>query len=232
MTRLFLTLLLALAVSSAANADDKEKKSEKPGKGRNKNVISLFDGKTLKGWKLTEFGGDGEVSVKDGNLLLEQGADLTGITWADAKKIPRTNYEISCEAQRVDGGDFFCGLTIPVQDSACSLILGGWGGGVCGISCLNGADASENETTFYREFKKGQWYKVRMRVTDDRIRAWIDEKEIIDVNTGDVKVDVRIEVELSKPLGFATWQTTAALRKIKLRKLTPKEVEQEATRGE
>jgi hypothetical protein len=33
------------------------------------------------------------------------------------------------------------------------------------------------------------------------------------------KVDIRLEVELSKPLGIASWKTKAALRDIRLRRL-------------
>ena len=35
---------------------------------------SLFDGKTLKNWKSTNFGGEGKVSVENGVLVLVQGS--------------------------------------------------------------------------------------------------------------------------------------------------------------
>ncbi len=211
-------LIMVIAICSSAIADDKPQK--KGPKKADKGVVKLFDGKTLAGWKLTEFGGEGDVSVKDGQLVMELGSDLTGITWKDPKKLLKTNYEISLEAMRVDGFDFFCGLTVPVKKDFCSLIIGGWGGGVCGISCIDGYDASENDTTSYREFKSKQWYRIRLRVSDTRIRAWIDDKEIVDQDIRGKKIKVRGEVELSQPLGFASWQTTAALRKIQMRKLS------------
>ncbi len=181
--------------------------------------VSLFDGKTLKGWSIPNFGGQGAVSVEDGTIVLELGNDLTGITWKDEKTLPRTNYEISLEAMRVEGSDFFCGLTFPVKDDPCSLIIGGWGGGVCGLSTIDGLDASENDTTYYRPFEKGKWYKIRLRVTDDKISAWIDDKEIVEQDLEGRKISIRFEVELSQPLGIASWQTTAAIRKIRLRRL-------------
>ncbi len=220
---LLCTLALALLTGSAV-AEEKAGKSTKK-KGQKRGVTALFDGKTLKGWKKTNFGGEGEVEVKDGNLMLHVGSDLTGVTIADGAKLPTNNYEISCEAQRVDGSDFFCGMTFPIHKGHCSLILGGWGGGVCGISCIDGADASENETSFYREFKKGQWYKVKVRVTDSELKAWIDDKEIFTVeDLKGRKFDTRIEVDLTKPLGFCTWQTSAALRKIEVRRFGNKKV--------
>ena len=221
------TLVCTLALSLLAGIAAAEEKADKAAKkkGEKRNVTSLFDGKTLKGWKLSNFGGDGEVEVKDGNLVLNVGSDLTGVTIADGTKLPTNNFELSCEAQRVDGSDFFCGMTFPVHKGHCSLILGGWGGGVCGISCLDGADASENETTFYREFKKGQWYKVKVRVTDNELKAWIDGKEIFTVEDLKTrKIDTRIEVDLTKPLGFCTWQTSAALRNIEVRRFVDKQV--------
>ena len=51
---------------------------------------------------------------------------MTGITWTN--EMPRMGYEISLEAMRVEGSDFFCGLTFPVGKDYLSLIVGGWGG--------------------------------------------------------------------------------------------------------
>lgn len=183
------------------------------------NVQKLFDGKTLAGWKSTEFGGEGEVRVEEGAIVLEMGNNMTGITWTDAAKLPVIDYEISCEAKRIDGDDFFCGLTFPVRDKALTLILGGWGGATVGLSSLNDADASSNETTSYIDFDRDRWYKVRLRVTADKIQAWLDDKAIIDVGITDKRLSVRSETELSRPLGFSTWLTKAALRNIEVRRL-------------
>ena len=58
-----------------------------------------------------------------------------------------SDYEVTLEAMRVDGNDFFCGMTFPAGKDPCTLIVGGWGGTVVGLSSINGMDASENETT-------------------------------------------------------------------------------------
>src|SRR5690606_26771470 len=118
--------------------------------------------------------------------------------------LPKINYEISLEARRVLGGDFFVGLTIPVKEAYCSLIMGGRGGGVIGISSLDGYDASENETTTYHAFKNDQWYKVRLQVTDKQIRVWQDDEKMVDVDISDKRINTRLEVGLSEPLGLAT----------------------------
>jgi len=178
---------------------------------------SLFDGQTLKGWKSTEFGGEGTVEVKDGAILLGVGNDLTGVNYQ--RPVPHRNYEVSLEARRVDGSDFFCGLTFPVKDDPCSLIIGGWGGGVCGLSSIDGLDASENSTTKYREFETGRWYTIRLRVTDAKIEAWIDKDQIVNQSLAGKKISVRSEVEASRPFGIASYRTLAALRNIRLREL-------------
>jgi len=181
--------------------------------------MSLFDGKTLGDWKITDFGGQGKVYVKDGAIYLEQGNDMTGINWAGP--LVRMNYEITLEAMRVSGSDFFCGLTFPVNESYCSLILGGWGGTVCGLSNIDYYDAANNETTRIVSFETGKWYHVRLRVTPNRIQAWVEEEadQLVDMDITGRKIDTRIEVDLSQPLGVATWQTAGAVRNIKLRKL-------------
>src|ERR1039458_8713934 len=118
----------------------------------------LFDGKTLTNWAVTDFAGHGPVSVASGQINIGMGAELSGINWTNGT-LPKTDYEISLEAIKVDGGDFFCGLTFPVADSSCSLIIGGWGGGVIGLSSLDGNDASENETTRSKALETGHWYQ-------------------------------------------------------------------------
>ena len=206
---LLLSLLMIVVSSWAVAAHAEEKAAE---------WQSLFDGKTLKGWKSTDFAGHAEVEVKDGRIILPQGNDMTGVTYTG--EFPTMNYEISLDAMRVDGSDFFCGLTFPVGKEPCSLIVGGWGGGVVGLSSINGFDASENETTEYKSFEKGRWYHVRLQVTKGRIQAWIDKERIVDVDSSDKKFSIRSEVELSQPMGVSSWCTSAALRDIKLRKIT------------
>jgi len=178
---------------------------------------SLFVGRTLHGWKVTQFGGEGTVDVKDSQLRLGVGNDLTGVTID--RPIPRTNYEVTLDAKRVEGSDFFCGMTFPVKNDSCSLILGGWGGGVCGLSSIDGNDAHENETTKYKKFDNGRWYAVRLRVTDSKIEAWLDKEQIVDQELADHSISIRIEVEASKPFGLASYDTRAALRNIRIRRL-------------
>jgi hypothetical protein len=183
---------------------------------------SLFDGKTLAGWKVTDFGKEGKVEVVDGAIVMERGKKMTGVTYAK-DDFPKMDYELTFEGKKIDGEDFFATTTFPVADSFCSLVLGGWGGQVVGLSNIDGQNASENETTTSKEFKKGQWYKIRLRVTATRIQAWIDEKQYVDQDIKDRRLSLHIFSTPSKPLGFATWDTTGAVRDIKVRPLTDEE---------
>jgi hypothetical protein len=177
----------------------------------------LFDGKTLYGWKPTDFVGQNEVLVEDGKIVMRVGEDLTGINYTN--EVLRMNYEIYLEAMRVDGSDFFCGLTFPVGQDPCTLIVGGWGGGLVGFSSIDGGDAANNETTRYKSFETGKWYRIRLRVTPGHLEAWIEDEKLEDVDISGRNLSVRIEVERSKPFGIATWRTTSAIRDIRWRKL-------------
>lgn len=186
----------------------------------------LFDGQTLKGWKVAEFGGEGKVYVKDGAIVMERGDMMSGIAWA-GDPLPKVDYELTLEGKRIDGSDFFCTTTFPVDDSFCSFVVGGWGGTVVGLSSINGYDASENETNKFREFKNNQWYRIRIRVTKAKIQAWIDNDDMVDLDRQGKKISIRWECEPCRPLGIATWCTTGAVRDIRIRLLKPEETQPE-----
>ncbi len=178
----------------------------------------LFDGKSLAGWKQSDFLGAGKVSVDKGVITIGSGA-LTGITWAGSTMpFPSTNYEIRIEAARLKGSDFFAGITFPVGESFCTWINGGWGGEVVGLSSLDGADASMNETTLNWKFETGRWYALRLRVTPARISAWIDDEQVINAAIAGKWIALREgEIDRSVPFGIATYSTVASVRKIEWR---------------
>ena len=211
MRTLTATLCLTLALLCAWPLFADETK-EKP-KAR-----SLFNGKDMELWQVPEFGGEGQVEVKEGSIVMPQGVMLTGITYKK-DDLPKTNYEVTWEARRTMGLDFFAALTFPVKDSHCSFIPGGWGGAGVGLSSINGDDASENETTTYVAFDDNKWYHFTLRVTDKKIEAWVEDKQVINVNIEGKKITTRNEVDLSKPLGFSAWQSTGEIRKIEIREL-------------
>jgi hypothetical protein len=178
---------------------------------------SLFDGESLAGWKAPQFGGEGKVYVEKGAIVMETGSSMTGVTWTG--DVPRNNYELSLEGMKLEGSDFFCTTTFPVGDDPCSLVVGGWGGGVVGLSNVDFHDASNNPTMKIIWFKEKQWYRVRIRVSDAAIEAWIDDEQLINQPRKGHKFGIRSEVELCCPLGICTWVTKGAVRNIRIRAL-------------
>jgi hypothetical protein len=192
----------------------------------------LFNGKDLTGWKKTPYVAPGEIRVLSADpkeerptgapigpaIYLGAGDDLTGITYTNP--VPTTNYEIRLQAMRVSGSDFFCGLTFPVGTNFCTLVVGGWGGTIVGISSIDGYDASENETSTTMEFERGRWYDIGVRVWPDRLQVTLDGKKIIDVHIAGRRVHMRPgEIEEGMPFSISTWRTAAAIRDIRIRRL-------------
>ncbi len=173
----------------------------------------LFEGD----WHTTPFGGQGVQSYAEGTLILEPGEPLTGITWSSP--LPPRNYEIELLAARLAGSDFFLGLTFPVEEEFLTLILGGWGGALCGLSCLDGEDAAHNETKFFMGFEEGRDYRVRLKVDAGEVRVWIEGERVIDVETRGRELSLRPEVEASAPLGVATFQTRGRIQGLRWREL-------------
>ncbi len=181
----------------------------------------LFNGKDIKGWQINNFGGAGEVKVEDGKIVIGTGVALTGIKRTN--DLLKINYEVEVQAMKIEGNDFFCALTFPVQDSNATLVVGGWGGSLVGVSSIDGMDASENEYTQYLKFDNNKWYTIRLRVTDKKIQAWIDKDRIIDADIAGKKISMRPgEIEDAAPFGISTYQTTAAVRDVKIRSIPAK----------
>jgi hypothetical protein len=204
-------VLLALALLSPAPARQPDKADP--------SWKALFDGKTLEGWKPSDFYGAGPVKVKDGAVLMEKGKIMTGVTYTRGD-FPKMDYEFTLEAMKVAGDDFFATTTFPVGDAFCSFVVGGWGGRVVGLSSIDSEDASQNETRTNRELKAGQWYRLRVRVSAKRIEAWIDKDKVVDLDTTDRRISIRVECNASKPFGIATYETTGAVRDVRVRLLS------------
>jgi Domain of Unknown Function (DUF1080) len=193
--------------------------------------LVLFDGKSLEGWKKVESFKAGAVKVEDGAIVIETGGPTTSVV-STRTDLPTTDYELSFEAKRTTGQDFFAAATFPVGKSFITLVNGGWGGGVTGLSSINGSDASENETRRFVKYQDNTWYRFRVQVTDEVIRCWIDDKETFVVNYKGQQVKTRIETRSSQPLGFASYRSTGAVKSVQVRKLTAAEIAANNKAGE
>jgi 3-keto-disaccharide hydrolase len=219
-------LVLSLFATASASADDRpETKPAKDAVWK-----SLFDGKSMAGWKSAGYIGGGKIEIKDGAVVMGKGDRMTGIAY-QGKDFPTMDYEVVLEGKKLAGDDFFCTTTFPVGKDFCSLVVGGWGGQVVGLSSLNHMDASENDTATSKEFKKDQWYRVRIRVSKDRIQAWIDDKQMVDADTTDRRISIRFECDNCKPFGVCSWDTVGAVRDIRVRTLTEAEKKEAAKKN-
>jgi hypothetical protein len=62
-----------------------------------------------------------------------------------------------------------------------------------------------------------------VRVEPHQIRCWINRKLVVYQDIEDRKITTRNEVNLNQPLGFATWETRAALKNIQVREFKIKQ---------
>lgn len=195
---------------------DAEKKADAAKKEKDSGWRPLLPAKGLGKWEVTDFGGEGEVTWDGKQLRLGIGQPMTGLHNPN-DLLPAEDYELSLRAQRVKGGDFFCCLTFPVGKQRCSFVAGGWGGSVTGISMVNGADASENETSSYSDFENGKWYQIKVQVTKESVKVWIDDEESVDLSRKYADLETRIEVYGQEPLGVCSFMTEALIEEFKWR---------------
>lgn len=193
---------------------------------------SLLPAKGKGNWETIDFGSNGENFVTDGVMTIESGEMLSGMRLVD-DDLPAKNYEITLETKRTDGIDFFCGLTFPVNQDHCCLIVAGWSGAVVGLSCIDDYDAGSksNPTRQLIGFEDDQWYRIRLRVLENRIVAWIDDQCIIDQDIQGKKISLRGDTVSCRPLGLCTFQTTSLTRKMTIRQFTLKAGDAQANDG-
>jgi len=215
---IFPIIVILFLAGCAGGKKQPEKAAQKPlPEILNEDGTLLFNGENLNNWKITEFGTQGPVYVSEGKIVLNYGDGCTGVTWD--KDFPKVNYKVTLEARKTSGNDFFCGMTFPVNEEFCSLIVGGWGGPVVGLSCIDGNDAANNETRILKQFEKDIWYKITLEVTEEYITATVDGEQLVHFNYPNHELYVRPEVNLSRPFGICSWVTTAELRNIQLKLL-------------
>lgn len=183
---------------------------------------TLFDGRSLDGWQATEFGGEGTVAVREGAVALDFGSPMTGITWIGVpslQSMPPEGYELAVEAARVAGQDFFAAITFPVGDAALTLVLGGWGGTVCGLSQIDGQDAAYNPTRRLRSFERLRRYEARIQVLPDRVAVTLDGEPLCEVMRPGSRLSLRSEMLPCQPLGIAAYNTQALIHQVRWRPL-------------
>ena len=180
----------------------------------------LLDAPHAAAWRPAGMENEGKAFVKEGEITTGIGAPMTGITFTawESLGVPRDRYIIEYEAMRAEGADFFGSITFPVRDSGLTFIMGGWGGGLTGVSSIDDLDASENMTRGNFAFENNRWYRVRIEWQDENLRITIDERPFVNVNLKGRQTGLRYgEISKCLPLGFASYFTTGRIRRIVVR---------------
>jgi formylglycine-generating enzyme required for sulfatase activity len=177
----------------------------------------IFDGKTLDGWRQPS--GDlfrgGNADVQEHCMILQ--AEALGAGIVATRPVPTINYEVAIEAKRVTGWDFGS-TTFPIGHQVCTFYLGGNpNGDTVGLGRLDGLSYDNNATASRIEFQADRWYKIRLRVTAERIWAWIDDAEVVNVAVREH--EFRTDHPGMAPFGLYAWNGKAAIRSIRLRQL-------------
>lgn len=106
---------LILASQGASIAQEPKETSKESSKQESKvQWKKVLPESGLEGWEKTNFGGEGLVEIKDGVLVLMPGEPMTGVNKL-GKDFPTEDFEMQWQAQRLDGSDFFVGITFPRQ---------------------------------------------------------------------------------------------------------------------
>ena len=162
---------------------------------------------------------DCNVHAEDGQLIFETGGMGTSIAWTRA--FPRADYEVSVEARRLEGNGAFCHMAFRVGATHCFLVVGGMGN-IVALDEVDKLNMHGNETTTRMDFEQERWYTIRLRVTRERVVVWLGDRKVIDLSGAADRLSLPFAWQGLMPFGVGTWQTKAAMRNIKLRRLRPK----------
>ena len=188
-------------------------------------TVALFNGKDLSGWKAADIWGNGKVeALSNGVVSCGIGKPLTGLAYTNT--FPTMSYEVKMEALRKEGSDFFVAMTIPVESNACTVVIGGWGGGLCGISSINFMDASENQYSEGVVFKNDVWYTLRVRVTPGLLEVFLNDTlytaKVPFESSSAFTLRAGSDIDKTKPFGLATYETKALWRNLTVTALEKK----------
>ena len=203
----YLLPIAAIACSTFAHAEDKTETPAKAGE-----VIELFDGKTLKGWKIV--GGNGQYKVEDG-CILGYGKNVKGNTFLRTEKTYgdfELTYEFKFDDRTGNSGLMFRALQKPSEDG---------NGRVNGYQCegdnkdrswtagiydearrgwlfptkSKGDEEAKKRADFTAQgnklFKWKEWNKITIRCQGSRIQTWLNGELRADFTDTDEKNDTR-----------------------------------------
>ena len=114
-------------LAQIAAAEKPEPPPTKPPDGKQRaGWLSLFDGRTLEGWRVVAegcFAKHGKVNVENGHVVLKTSGQCTAI--ASTRRLPAADYEVELELLREDGAaKELCTVYVPAGGSTCGFVVG------------------------------------------------------------------------------------------------------------
>jgi len=183
---------------------------------------SLFDGESLDGWRVATqhwFADHGKVTVTDGRVVLGRGPMNTGVVWTG--QFPETDYEVMLEVMRLEGDSVFADLLFPVAGSHCVLVVHSK---LVSLDRLDGRSGNDHPAAQEFLFEPKRWYRLRLRVTRERVQAWVEDQRLIDLPTAEHRWSIRPDFAALRPFAIFNYQGASALRNIRVRRLPPEGV--------
>ena len=182
----------------------------------------LFDGKSKEGWKPVpkegSFARPGDVSLEDGAIVMGPGNPHTGVLWTGP--LPKGSYELTYEAMKLAGPYQFGYVAFPVGDGMCALDMGGGARhNIVGLSGVDGKPFTGNLTTRRIGLRHNQWYRVRVRVSGEKIEVWLDDSQIVDLPRAGHTFSAALPGG-ARSFAFFGYKNTCAVRDIRARALS------------
>lgn len=186
--------------------------------------VDLLGPQRLEQWQAAGIVEEGDFQVREAELVLGIGAPMTGCKFLGWSQLGISGaYELRYEALREKGEDIFgmCTFPVPKREAHMTFVIGGWGGVLTGFSSIDFRDASENSTRAEQRFANGRWYKVRLEIGAEELKAWVEEKLVANVSIKGRQIGLRPgDVDHCLPMGFATWGTQGRIRGLQVRPKT------------
>jgi len=183
---------------------------------------ALFDGATLDGWRIVREGGDfarpGNVRVDHSRIMLDEGTPATGMAWT--RPFPTEDYELVVDAMRMAGRFNFCDVIFPIGASRCQLSVGTLNFDYVGLDVVDQIRLHPRAATQVR-FEIGKWYRVRIKVTQTTVSAWIDNQQVVNFPRFGHRFAAPPEWPCQEQLGLRACFTAGAIANIRVRRLAP-----------
>jgi hypothetical protein len=175
----------------------------------------LFDGKTMKGWRLMAVhGGNGGVwTVENGALVADQEKDHKGgLIGTEAKY---SDYEIELEFKAdypVDTGLF---LRVREDGMGYQITIDNRDGGFIGSLYAPAAgDFIQQNKDWPKHFKKDDWNKLRARIVGQpaHVQAWLNDVKMTDFKDNRERYPREGYIGLQVHGGEGAWGATSKAR--------------------